>query len=1170
MKPIQLALISDDNYVVPTSVALKSIIASKAPGRELGIHIIASGLSSDSKRAFLELESKEVKITLIERDPTVFKELHTFKEDAVCVASISALFKFVLPQLLPDHDKVLYLDGDLIVKRDLGEIYDLELGENYAAVVPDSGQIYYKHDYVRRVKKYFNSGVMLLNLKEMRKHHLAEVLVRTKKELTDSNLMDQNVFNVVFDGHLKYLPIKWNFMPVSLDRAAGKWKLSDINELFEVDYKNVRDLFDDAAIIHYSSKDKPWKSPDGALAYEWTLTRETPELKSVSVIIPTFNVENYIEESLKSVLAQDIPELEVICLDDGSTDKTKKHIKAMMKTDKRIKLIENTNHRQGFERNRGLEMAKGEYAYFMDSDDLLLPGALKRLVSIAEADKLDLMYFEGDSFYETKELEKAFPRFKSVYHRKDAFPKVYSGVELYGLLRKSGDLIISPCLQLARRKWLVESGVRFPEDMLLMEDNLYTVKSLLKASRVRVLTSRHFSRRVRKSSTMTGEKRGQKELAAIEQIVAALLKLSEEEKEAKYWLYHHAAAFLRTAKVVPGHFDGRLMNKLPYLESQLAKASEPNTKLTRFQRLKACLRDNGLKYTILLAFEKRPRFPIEKVARYLAEVKFFRFLICLAYTLYSRPKAILSSLFAFKVKKGPLVSVVIPVGCFDKVHEKMMKSLRAQTYQNIEIIEVDDTAHEGAGNARNKGLKKARGKYVIFLDADDFFEKRFIATLVKKAEAEDLDLVMCYSDRYEQNWKLYSPMEWKWVQDPFLVPTVFVRLFSRELLVKSGLKFQNLPRNNDIFFSLAASSLARRREVLPKTLVHYRNGQKTNLQSGNYESPTCCIEALEAVKSYLSEAEFEIVKARTLKHNIAVLRGVERIELIKKVREPRVMVLPVKTSIGGGNTYIRQKLAEWGAKKTSENPDLIHINHFRSLFKFVFTPFKPKKVPVVFVVHGIHLRKFDFLPKTALNRFRRWLRFSTEKYLYSKIDELIVLNKADEKMLKEEYKVKCRVLLQPNTIPPIPIPPTLIPPTHFLLMLARFDFPKGQDILLKAISETQDKLRELNRKTLLIGGRGRALHNMIAKAKKLGISDLVDFGSLVKDGENELWRGEVLVAPSRWEGSPFTVLEARVRGKKIIASDCAGNVEALEGYDKAMFFKTADVDDLASLLTGNL
>lgn len=266
---VHICLISDDNYVMPTSTAIRSLIKSKRPDSEYVVHIVASALKEESKRAFLGLGSEKVELDVVECDPSIFSGLHVFDEKAICVASISALFKFLLAEIFPRIDKLLYIDGDLICREDLSELYATELGGAYAAAVPDSGQIYYRHKYVKLVKRYVNSGVMLLNLKLMRELGLKDKLIETKRALSDSNLMDQNVFNVVFDGHLKYLPIRWNFMPVSLWRADGKWKLEDINRLFETDYASIRDIYADSAIIHYSSKDKPWKTPDGAMSYLW-------------------------------------------------------------------------------------------------------------------------------------------------------------------------------------------------------------------------------------------------------------------------------------------------------------------------------------------------------------------------------------------------------------------------------------------------------------------------------------------------------------------------------------------------------------------------------------------------------------------------------------------------------------------------------------------------------------------------------------------------------------------------------------------------------------------------------------------------------------------------------------------------------------------------------------
>lgn len=531
---VHICLISDDNYVMPTCVAIRSIISSKLASTRYVIHVIASALSLESKSEFLRLATDSVAIDIIEKDPSVFEGLHTFAEGAVCVASVSALFKFLLPDILPGLDKVLYLDGDLICKTDLTELFSTDLGDNYAAAVPDSGQIYYKHAYVKRVMKYINSGVMLLNLKKMRADNLPEVLVRTKKELTDSNLMDQNVFNVVFDHHLVYLPVRYNFMPVSLWRAKEKWKISDVNALFGTQYKTVRDLFADAAIVHYSSKDKPWKAPDGAMAYLWH-EYGTPKPSAVegkplvSIIIPTYNVETYVEEMLDSILSQPFKNIEIICLDDGSTDKTPDIIEAYCRKDPRIKLVRNDNHRQAYERNRGIEMAVGKYIYFMDSDDILEQDCLATMVGRAERESLDLLFFEATSFYESKELERDFQAFKTLYHRKRVYPGVWNGKSLYVELRKGGDAIVSPCLQLVRRSVLIDNDIRFPE-LTCHEDNLYLPRVLLASSRVSCYTDVFYRRRVRVSSTMTGRSE-RRDLEAYGEILKGLMLLAMDTKD---------------------------------------------------------------------------------------------------------------------------------------------------------------------------------------------------------------------------------------------------------------------------------------------------------------------------------------------------------------------------------------------------------------------------------------------------------------------------------------------------------------------------------------------------------------------------------------------------------------------------------------------------------------
>ena len=546
---VHICMISDDNYVMPTCVAIQSFIQSRKEGH-FHIHIVASSLSQATEQQFKQLESEDVSIDIVrENAEERFKGFHKFDKNAVCVASISALLKFLIPEMFPDIDKMLYLDGDLIAKADLGEIYNYDVEDYYAAAVIDSGSIYYKHQYVKKVKNYFNSGVMLLNLKKLREEHVSDLLLETKKNMQDASLMDQNVFNLVFDGKVLLLPIRYNFMPVSLERAYEKWTINDVNKTYGTDYKNKKQLFADAAVIHYSSKDKPWKVLDGACASDWihyylktpiphplvTLDNSRRETYGISVIMPCYNVEDYVGESLESVLKQSFQDFEIICLDDGSTDNTLKILREFEAKYKQIKVIANENHRQGYERNVGIRNAKGKYLYYMDSDDLLDTTCFEKIFACAEENKLDLLYFEGTSFYEQPELEIKHPEYMRAYNRREAFPRVYGGNELYVKFREKGGLIVSPCLQLVRKDYILNNYLFFPE-LPMLEDNLYTFWTLIKADRVKCIEDILFYRRVRGNSTMTASRNLERVEALVVIIKELIIEMSKYEKGSPMYL----------------------------------------------------------------------------------------------------------------------------------------------------------------------------------------------------------------------------------------------------------------------------------------------------------------------------------------------------------------------------------------------------------------------------------------------------------------------------------------------------------------------------------------------------------------------------------------------------------------------------------------------------------
>ena len=111
----------------------------------------------------------------------------------------------------------------------------------------------------------------------------------------------------------------------------------------------------------------------------------------LSIIVPIFNVEPYLEICLRSLVGQTLRDIEIILIDDGSTDHSGEIAQGFADRDSRIRLVRQRNHGQGMARNRGLDMANGKYVAFVDSDDWVILSAYERLVAVAERFEVDMV-----------------------------------------------------------------------------------------------------------------------------------------------------------------------------------------------------------------------------------------------------------------------------------------------------------------------------------------------------------------------------------------------------------------------------------------------------------------------------------------------------------------------------------------------------------------------------------------------------------------------------------------------------------------------------------------------------------------------------------------------------------------------------------------------------------
>ena len=223
----------------------------------------------------------------------------------------------------------------------------------------------------------------------------------------------------------------------------------------------------------------------------------------ISIIVPVYNVEQYLPECLDSLLNQTLKDIEIICVDDCSPDNSAAIMQEYAKHDKRIKNIHlSKNGGLSHARNEAMKQISGKYVYFIDSDDMLEPDALEKLHLLAENNNADMVLFLPQILSEC-ENGNCFSRHYQDYPQ-TLTQRSYTGSYLFARMLEENRFVPSVCFKLIKSDLIQKHNISFIEGYI-HEDNYFSIKTMLFAENVIAINDRFYIRRIRENSIMTAK-----------------------------------------------------------------------------------------------------------------------------------------------------------------------------------------------------------------------------------------------------------------------------------------------------------------------------------------------------------------------------------------------------------------------------------------------------------------------------------------------------------------------------------------------------------------------------------------------------------------------------------------------------------------------------------------
>jgi len=567
----------------------------------------------------------------------------------------------------------------------------------------------------------------------------------------------------------------------------------------------------------------------------------------VSIIIPVYNAEQYLRECLDSAVNQTLQEIEIICVNDGSTDNSLEILKEYAERDSRVKVIDKDNAGYGHTMNLGMDMACGEYIGIIESDDFVDLYMYEELYEVIQREKVNFVKSDFYRFYgEGESLCREYNKMA----RED---KNYNRVINPRIEKDSFKFIMNTWSGLYHTEFIKKNGIRHNETpgASFQDNGFWFMANVFAEKSWYVDKAYYMNRRDNPNSSVYNSQKVYCINKEYDLIYRFLDKNGLKNVFLDVYNYKRYHSYLFTLQRIAPEF------RKEYLKVFSEEFNNVNQKGELYSKYLSPNDWNNL-YWIMRDYQEY------YYVKNLGEIK---------------------------------VSVVLPVYNVGNYLEQCLRSLLDQTLQEIEIICVDDGStdnsleilmeyqkkdrriqiiqqeNHGAGAARNAGMAIAQGQFLSFVDSDDYFDKDMLKLAYDKAVATNADVCIykaffydnetgkiseCSYSVKEKNlpqYNVFSRMQISANLFESIMGWAWDKLYRRSFILNQGLQFQEQRTTNDMYFVYISLFKAGHITLLNKRLYYQRRNVKTSLSNTRELSWQCFYFALMKIKNELKKMD---------------------------------------------------------------------------------------------------------------------------------------------------------------------------------------------------------------------------------------------------------------------------------------------------------------------------